>query len=275
MKNSLTIWRFRSFVMLACLIFACGAFVFAQENEEKKEKKESSSQNADSSKNPTAEQIAETAIAIYSNLGGRGALDQIRKTSVERGKMTINNADGTIDNANYERMILRSENLDKDRVRYNQEFPNVKFALIYDGQKFFGLFNDTVFSPKEEATKAFQNQIWHGLEALLRYKENGSKLEFVGRDKILGVDYFIVNVIDKQDRKTRFYVSAKTYRIMMLEYEQDAIKYRRKFYDYNYAQGTLVPYRSVLWANDKQIEETQVQTITFGQKVEDTMFQEG
>ena len=38
---------------------------------------------------------------------------------------------------------------------------------------------------------------------------------------------------------------------------EDGVKYRRKFYDYNYAQGTLVPYRTVLWANDKQIEETE------------------
>jgi hypothetical protein len=52
-------------------------------------------------------------------------------------------------------------------------------------------------------------------------------------------------------------------------------KYRRKFYDYNYAQGTLVPFRTVLYAGDKQIEETQTLTITFGQKIEDNMFQAG
>ena len=36
---------------------------------------------------------------------------------------------------------------------------------------------------------AFQNQIWHGLEALLRYKENESKLELAGREKIMGVEF--------------------------------------------------------------------------------------
>jgi hypothetical protein len=61
---------------------------------------------------------------------------------------------------------------------------------------------------------------------------------------------------------------------MMLEYTEDNTKYRRKFYDYNYAQGTLVPFRSVLWANDKQIEETNIQTISFGQKVEEVIFNE-
>ena len=274
MKNNLLFLRFNSFVFLAVLSLASFTAAFAQEAE-KKEKKETQTQNIDASKNPTGEQIAESAIFVYGGLRGRDVLDQIRKTTVERGKMVINNSNGTIDNAIYERVVIRSDNLDKDRIRVNQEFPNVKYALIYDGEKMFGLFNETVFEPKEEATRAFQHQIWHGLEALLRYKENGSKVELAGREKILGVEFFIVDVIDKQNRKTKFYISTKTLRVMMLEYEQEGTKYRRKFYDYNYAQGTLVPYRSVLWANDKQIEETRIQTITFGQKVEDTVFQGG
>jgi hypothetical protein len=49
-------------------------------------------------------------------------------------------------------------------------------------------------------------------------------------------------------------------------------KYRRRFYNYNYAQGTLVPYRSVFWANDKIIEESDVLTVTFGQKVDEDLF---
>ncbi len=58
----------------------------------------------------------------------------------------------------------------------------------------------------------------------------------------------------------------------MLTYEDSGVKYRRKFYDYNYAQGTLVPYRSVLWADEKKVEETEIGTITFGQKVDEGLF---
>jgi len=88
------------------------------------------------------------------------------------------------------------------------------------------------------------------------------------------VEFHLLDATDKQNRKTRFYISTKTLRVMMLEYAQDEVKYRRKFYDYNYAQGTLVPFRTVLWANDKQIEETNIQTISFGQKVEEGVFNE-
>jgi hypothetical protein len=39
---------------------------------------------------------------------------------------------------------------------------------------------------------------------LLRYKENESTLELVPREKIMGVDYNIIDVTDKQGRKNPF-----------------------------------------------------------------------
>jgi len=93
-----------------------------------------------------------------------------------------------------------------------------------------------------------------------------------------GDDSFLCNVIDvtdKQGRKTRFYISVKTYRVMILSYEDGGIKYKRKFYDYNYAQGTLVPSHSVLWADDKIVEDSEVLNVKFGQKVDEDLFRAG
>jgi hypothetical protein len=273
-------------IFLVILLFSISASpTFAQnitvskektdEKNDKKDKKEDKSNkqlNVDAAK-ITAEQVAESAIVIYGGLLGRQNLNQIRKTTLERGKIYITDAAGKTEAANYERWIMRGESLNKEKVRLDQTFPDAKYSLVYTGEKIFGLYNETVFTPREDASVGFQNQIWHGLEGLLRYKENEAKLELSGREKIMGVDFYLVDVTDKENRKTRFYVSSKSYRVMMLEYEQTGVKYRRKFYDYNYAQGTLVPYRTVLWANDKQIEETEIGTITFGQKIEETMFQ--
>ncbi len=257
------------------LALAGFAPIFAQEETKseppKKEEKEKKSQNG----NATAEQVAETAILVYGLPGGRQTLNQIRKTTIERGKINTIGSNGRTDQSNYQRWILRADKLDQEKIRFDQELPNAKYALIYDGTKLFGVYNDSVFSPREDAAKSFNHQVWHGLEALLRYKENESKIELAGREKVTGVDFYMLDVTDKQNRKTRFYISAKSFRVMMLDYEEDGIKYRRKFYDYNYAQGTLVPFRTVLWADDKMIEETETLTITFGQKVEENMFQGG
>ncbi|MEJ7624488.1 MAG: hypothetical protein WKF34_10900 [Pyrinomonadaceae bacterium] len=226
----------------------------------------------------TAEQIAESAIFFYGYPGyltvpiGRDRLNQIRKTTLERGTTTIVSADGKREAANYQRFVIRAGSLDKERIRLDQEFPTAKYSLVFNDNKIYGVFNNTVFTPRDDAAKTFENQIIRGLEALLRYKENGSAVALAPREKLMGVDYFVLDVTDKQERKTRFYVSVKTFRVMMLTYEEAGVKYRRRYYDYNYAQGTLVPYRSVLWANDKIVEETDVGTITFGQRVDEGLF---
>lgn len=271
---------FRTIILFTFLILTSAFLSVAQNvtvSKEKPSKKEEKSkqQTADLAKSATAEQVAESAIFIYGGLLGRQNLNQIRKTTLEKGKISLINATGRTDTATYERWILRGDSLNKEKIRFEQTFPDAKYALVYSGEKIFGLYNDSVFTPREDAANLFQSQIWHGLEALLRYKENEAKTELSGRDKIMGVDFYLLDVTDKQNRKTRFYVSSKSFRVMMLEYEEGGVKYKRKFYDYNYAQGTLVPYRSVLWANDKQIEESDIGTITFGQKIEEAMFQGG
>ena len=226
----------------------------------------------DPKKLATAEEIAEAVVFYYAFPGGRATLDQIRKTTLERGRSSVTNADGRIDKAVYQRYVIRAESLDKEKIRMDLELPTAKFSLIRNDDKIFGVYNNTVFTPREDAVKQFENQIFHGLEALLRYKENESTLELQPREKILGVDYNVIDVTDKQGRKTRFYISVKTYRVMMLSYEDAGIKYKRKFYDYNYAQGTLVPSHSVLWADDKIVEDSEVLNVKFGQKVDEDLF---
>lgn len=220
----------------------------------------------------TAEQVAESAIFFYAFPGGRATLDQIRKTTFERGISNITRADGQVEKVSYQRFIIRGPSLAKERIRFDQESASARYSLVQGEDRIFLVYNNTVFAPSEDARRMFENQIYRGLEGLLRYKENESKLELVGREKVMGVDYYVVDVTDKQDRKTRYFVSAKTYRVMMLTYEDGGVKYKRKFYDHNWAQGTLVPYRTILWANDKIVEETDIGTVTFGQKVDEGLF---
>ena len=226
-------------------------------------------------KNPqsvTAEQVAESSIFIYGFGGGRAVLDQIRKTTAERGKITTRNGEGREESGTYQRWIVRGDDSFKDKVHFEQVFPGTEYSMIRADEKVFGVTNNLTFSPSPDALKQFDNQTFRGLDALLRYKENGSTLELQERQKVMGVDFYVLDVTDKEGRKTRFFVSAKTLRVMIAEFEEDGVKYTRRFYDYRNAQGTLVPYRTVLWADGRQVEERTIGTITFGQKVEDGLF---
>jgi hypothetical protein len=238
--------------------------------EQSNDKKGRSSKNAPP--NVTAEQVAESVVLIYGFPGGRERLNQIRKTAFERGKLTVTTADGRSDTAAYQRWTSRPDDSLVYRVRIDQQFPSTRYSLVYDGERIFGIFNDGVFTPREDAAKAFENQMLHSVDALLRYKENESAVELAGREKHMGVEYYLLDMTDKQGKKTRYYVSVRSFRVMMLDYEYDSVAYRRKFYNYKYAQGTLVPYRSVLTAGDRTVEEIEVGTITFGQRVDDGLF---
>jgi len=243
-----------------------------EKKEEKKEDKKSGN-SKDAIKNPTAEQVVESSIFVYTLGGGREKLNQIRKTEFERGKLISTGDDGQLVNANYQRWAIRDATAGKRKIRLDQELPTASYALVQgDDNKVFGIYNDSVFQPREDATLAFQNRIAHSIEALLWYKENNSKIDLAGKDKILGVDYHLVDLTDTQGRKTRFYISQRSFRVMMLDYESGGVKHTRRFRDYKYAQGVLVPFNSELRLGDKIIEEIHVGTVTFGQKVDDALF---
>lgn len=270
---------FKTNILVVSLLLCGFVSIAAQEKFSEKNGKNSK----DSEKKPakkfdpkigftTGIQVAESAILVYSGLRGRSGLTQIRKTTVEVGRLKITNPDGTISNSKYEQRILRAENLEKERIRINQKLPDAEYSMVYDGKKIFGLYNNSVFIPREDALRSFRNRVWRGIGALLRYSENGSTVKLEKRETIMNVEFYVVSMTDKQKRTTVFYVSKKSLRVLIVKYEEDGIKYRRKFYDHNYAQGTLVPYRTVLWANDKIVEEKNILTITYGQTISENIF---
>jgi len=223
----------------------------------------------------TAEQIGEGVIIAY---GSRPALEQIRRNGVERGRVTRNMPEGATEESNYERRFVRGENLEKDKIRLDQRLPTMEYSLVYGGGKIWGLINGTAFTPREDTAASFLSQHHHSLDSLLRYKENGSTITLAGQDKQKGLDLYIIDVEDKEKRKTRFYVSTRTLRVLWLEYEDSPVrgaspvKYTKKFMDYRIVQQTLVPYRTVLLEDGRETQETHLLTVTYGVKVDDSIF---
>jgi len=222
----------------------------------------------------TAEQIVESVILVY---GTRPALEHIRRNGIERGKITRFPNEGNPEETNYERRFVRGENLDKDKIRLDQKLPTMEYSLIFDDGKLWGIINGAAFTPRQDATADFISQHHHSIDSLLRYKECGSTISLVGRDQQKGLDLYVIDLADKEQRKTRYYISARSLRVLWLDYEEGIpggipVKYTRKFLDYRVVQQTLVPYRIVLTTNGRESQETRVLTITYGVKVSDSIF---
>ncbi len=259
--------RFRNLIVMAVALSLSVVFLsFAR------------SSRADDPKSPTAEQIAETVIAFAGNGFGRVVLTQIRRNGIERGKLTRPGDDGRTEEVRYEMRFVRGDKSEKDKVRFDSKTPRSEYSLVYGEGRIFGIINGSVFTPRADATADFIAQQAHSIDALLRYKENESKVSSAGKDKHLGVEVYVIDLTDKANRRTRYFVSVRTFRVLWLDYEETPpgsttpVKYSRRFYDYRLAQGTLVPYRTVLLEDGKQTLETRILTITYGVKMEDSLF---
>ena len=260
--------RFRNVTVLAVALSMCtGLLSF------------SPASRADDPKTPTAEQIAETVIALVGGGLGRVVLTQIRRNGVERGRLTRTGQDGRAEEVRYELRFVRGDKSEKDKIRFDSKTPQAEYSLIYGDGRIFGIINGSIFTPRADATADFIAQQAHSIDALLRYKENESKLSSAGKDKKLGIDLYVIDLTDKASRRTRYFVSARTFRVLWLDYEEAPpgstapVKYTKRFYDYRLAQSTLVPYRTVLLEDGKQTLETRILTITYGVKMEDSLFQ--
>ena len=250
--------------------------------EEKKKEQQQRAASVKDLKNPTGEQVAETVIAIYGQGFGRQVLSQVRRNGVERGRTTRLTSEGKTEESTFEHRFVRGESFAKDKMRLDQKLPTMEYALVYNEGRIFGIINNTPFTPREQTAADFLAPSHHGIDALLRYKENGSTVTFVAKDKQKGIDLWVVDLTDKEKRKTRYYISANqdlrlTARVLWLEYEEpgpagEPVKFKRTFHEYRYAQSTLVPYRTVLYANGRQVEETRVLTVTYGIKMDDAFF---
>jgi hypothetical protein len=230
---------------------------------------------AEQQKEFTAEQVVETLI-LFS--GTRAGLAQVRKTGLENGRMSRMTQEGRPEEVRYQLRFIHGDKIEKDKVRLDQKTPQAEYSLIKNEDRLFGIINGSAFTPRAETAAEFLSQQTHSIEALLRYKENDSKLASAGKDKQQGIDLYVIDLTDKANHKTRYFISAKTFRVLWLEYEETppdqntAVKYMKRFYDYRYAQSTLVPYRTVLTVDGKQTLETRILTVTYGVKMEDDLF---
>lgn len=257
-----------------------------QQNQNNQNNQNTAAANQDSGKNKkaekidpnqktlTAEQVAELTVLVY---GSRPVLAQIRRNGVERGRITRFMTDGKTEEATYERRFITGESADKDRIRLDQKMPTMEYSLIFGEGRLWGVINGAAFVPRQDTADAFMSQHRHSIDSLLRYKENGATVNLVGKEKQKGLDLYVLDLTDKEKRTTRYFISARTFHILWLDYEEAGpgatpLKYSKRFSDYRYAQSTLVPFRIILTEDGKQTQETRILTVTFGVKVDDTLF---
>jgi hypothetical protein len=257
------------------------------EKELEKEKKIQEKARAAEARLSPVETIVELAIIAY---GGRKQLETVRAGIHEEGTIRLATDQGDL-TGDFSLRSIRREKTWQDllRVDLNLTPPGaeprpgagVKYTIAFNGASVWSAQNNQYVNPRPEADASFRAQLTHEYMALLRYKEDGSKLELVGPETVVGVDTNVIDLTNPNGEKTRFWISTKTYRVLHLEYElkpaeaQTVTKYRISYYysPIRVVQNTLVPVRRVMMQDGKFVQEITLNNITYSAKLDPEIFQ--
>lgn len=245
-------------------------------------------QSGTEAKLSVVESIVEIAIIAY---GTRKQLDTARAAIQEEGTIRLATDQGDL-TGSYSLRSMRREKTWQDLLRVDLELhtpeadsgartPPIKYVVGFNGASVWSAQNNQYVTPRPEAEMAFRAQLTHEYMALLRYKEDGSKLELVGPEKVVGLDTNAIDLTNPNGEKTRFWVSTKTYRVLHAEYQlkmhddQPPVKYRISYTytPFRVVQNTLVPSRRVMTQDGKFVQEITLNNIVYSAKLDPEIFQ--
>lgn len=255
-------------------------------NEKELEKKKAEAKAAQTKFTPV-EIIVETCILAY---GGRRALETARGAIQEQGAIRLASDQGDL-TGTVNLRAMRREKSWLDLLRVDLEItppgaadtnkPAIKYVIGFNGASVWSAQNGQYITLTPTAERAFRAQLTHEYTALLRYKEDGSKIELVGPETIVGVDTNVIDLTTPTGEKTRYWVSSKTYRVVQCEYEvkldetQPTTKYLLKYFytPLKVVQNTLVPVRRVMSQDGKFVQEITLTNVVYSAKLDPEVFQ--
>lgn len=219
------------------------------------------------------ETLAEVVIFAY---GSRPVIEYVCTNAREEGFIRIaNGEDRPPIEGKFKQFFLRRESSDRDNVRIEVELPDPQggepqeLAFGFNGFTNWATQNRKPIALTQQAEASFKASLVNDYMSLLRFREDGSKVEKVGAEKITGIDTFVLELTRRDGSKTRYYVSSKTYRVLHLEYEltdpgaEKPVKFRESFYEFRAVQNVLVPMRKVLYEDGKFKQEIELREIRY------------
>jgi len=266
----------------------------SKELEKDKKKLEQDKVKPNEPKLTQAEANVELSILAY---GGRKALETARGATQEEGTIRLATDQGDLVGA-YKLRSLRKEKSWLDLLRVDLELsasdagsrgstaPAIKYIIGFNGATVWSAQNNQYVNPRPEAEVAFRAQLTREYTALLRYKEDGSKIDYIGPETIVGVETTALDLTNPNGEKTRYWISTGskikpgTFRILHAEYDlklaegKPPTKYHIAYYytPIRVVQNTLVPSRRVMTQDGKFVQEISLTNITYSAKLDPEIF---
>ena len=229
---------------------------------------------ADAQKKLKPEDIIERSILLYTYGAGRTALYGIQRNGTLRALIKFYSPEGIREGKSVTKFIRKGK-LAEDLLMIDLELPGTRYTIGFDGQETWAIQDGEIQKPTQEAMEAFRSAPEHSYEALLRYKENGSTLEYAGMNKLGTLEMDLIDMTSPSGARTRYEVSRRTGRIIYANYEDSKstpVKYRLYFKDFKPVQNTLVPHEIQVFQDGKLIEERRLVESIFNIQLDEKAF---
>jgi hypothetical protein len=232
---------------------------------------------ATAQKTPKPEELVEQAIIKH---GSRAAIYAIQRTGKVAALVKFHTPEGIREGRSVLK-FLRKQKLKEDLFMIELDMPDTKYMIGFDGTDTWSVHDGQAQKPSPEEINALHAAHDHSYEAILRYRENNSKLEYVG-SKNLGT-LLIVDIIDlvsPEGVRTRYEISKRTGRILYLDYEDksdpdaEPVKYRLYFKNFQPVQNTIIPYETLVFRNGKLVEERKIVEAVYNVKLDENAFKQ-
>jgi hypothetical protein len=229
-------------------------------------------------KTPKPEEIVERAILGH---GSRAAIYAVQRTGRVGALVTFHTPEGSREGRSTLK-FLRKQKLKEDLLMIELDMPDTKYMIGFDGTETWSVHDGQVQKPSPEEIHALHSSHEHSYEAILRYRENNSKLEYVETKNLGPLSVDIIDLISPEGVRTRYEISQKRpfYHILYLEYEDrsdpnaEPVKYRLNFKNFKTVQNTRIPYETAVFKNGKLVEERKIVEASYNVQLDEKSFKQ-
>jgi len=220
------------------------------------------------------EDVVEKAIIAY---GSRAAIYSVQRNGLLKANVKFNTPEGTREGRSTTKFI-RKQKMAEDLRLIELDLPQTKYIIGYDGKEMWSVHDGQMQKPSEQEVRAFRASHEQSYDAILRYRENNSKLEYVGSNRLGTLDLDIIDLISPEGLRTRYEISRRSFHILYISYETksdpnaEPVKYRINFRNFTPVQNTLVPYETLVFQDGRLVEQRRIVEAVFNIQLDEKSF---
>lgn len=162
----------------------------------------------------------------------------------------------------------------KPSFRLDQNVMGQKMVMVFDGKEAWSFSpgtNEVQILPAEQADRT-KEQMNMAENQLLKYKEPGSKMEKLGKEKVDGLTCFKIKLTEKEGKVSTMFIDTDEYLVRKMISSNEGKEAEILLQDYKKYQNFNIPYKYVITAGEMGSMDIIIESMEFNIPIDDSIF---